>query len=210
MQIINLCLCVCVCVQPPHSAAINLFYFYCCSSSRTFCWLEVSQVDRWWLHQQQLQHLLEIHYNCEPTLSLSLWAVTDCFVISAYSEKWDTPVSVKAPANFVVNLAHSPRPSLSLSLPCWPASLALDSTTSHGIIWPKQVAYYQTQHTHTVVLLCSEIQESRIENRVESTVRMLSILPPKNPLTSAAANFDFEYVLLLFNNYREAVVVAVY
>lgn len=40
-------------------------------------------------------------------------------------------------------------------------------------------------------------------------MRMLSILPPKNPLTSAAASFDFEYVLLLFNNYREAVVVVV-
>lgn len=67
-----------------------------------------------------------------------------------------------------------------------------------------------TKHNaHTVALLCSEIQESRIENRVESTVRMLSILPPKNPLTSAAASFDFEYVLLLFNNYREAVVVVV-
>lgn len=40
-------------------------------------------------------------------------------------------------------------------------------------------------------------------------MRMLSILPPKNPLTSDPS-FDFEYVLLLFNNYREAVVVSVY
>lgn len=39
-------------------------------------------------------------------------------------------------------------------------------------------------------------------------MRMLSILPPKNPLTSKTS-FDFEYVLLLFNNYREAVVVAI-
>lgn len=40
---LHLYLCVCVCEEPPHSLAINLFYFYCCSSSRTF-WLEVSQV----------------------------------------------------------------------------------------------------------------------------------------------------------------------
>lgn len=205
MQIIKLsiCFCVCVCVwrAPALCSYKSLLFLLLFKFKNLLAWSVSS--DRWWLHQQ-LQHLLEIHYNCELRhchCHCELWLIVSSFLV--YSEKWDT-VSVKAPTNFAVNLAHSPCPSLSLSLsfslPCWPASLALVSTTSRGIIWPKQVAYYQTQYTHTftVVLLCSEIQES--------TVRMLSILPPKNPLTS----FDFEYVLLLFNNYREAVVVSVY
>lgn len=106
--------CLCVCAAPALCSHKSLLFLLLFKFKNLLLAWSVSS-DRWWLYQQQLQHLLEIHYNCEPTLSLSLWAVTDCFVISAYSEKWDTPVSVKAPANFAVNLAHSPRPSLSLS-----------------------------------------------------------------------------------------------
>lgn len=99
-----------------------------------------------------------------------------------------------------LSLSYAPSVAGQLALPWFPQQvMALfgqnkSPTTKHNT------------HTLTVVLLCSEIQESRIESSLN--VRMLSILPPKNPLTSETS-FDFEYVLLLFNNYREAVVVAI-
>lgn len=89
MQIINLC----VFAAPALCSYKSLLFLLPFKFKNLLAWSVSS--DRWWLHQRQLQHLLEIHYNCEPTLSLSLWAVTDCFVISAYSEKWDTQSALK-------------------------------------------------------------------------------------------------------------------
>lgn len=86
------CLCVRVCAAPALCSYKSLLFLLLFKFKNLSAWSVSS--DRWWLHQQ-LQHLLEIHYNCEPTLSLSLWAVTDCFVISAYSEKWDTQSALK-------------------------------------------------------------------------------------------------------------------
>lgn len=79
---------VCVFVQPPHSAAINLFYFYCCSSSRTFCWLEVSQVIADGFISSSYNIFLKFitivnrhcHCHCE------LWLIVSSFRLTQKSE----------------------------------------------------------------------------------------------------------------------------
>lgn len=78
----------CLCVQPPHSAAINLFYFYCCSSSRTFCWLEVSQVIADGFISSSYNIFLKFitivnrhcHCHCE------LWLIVSSFRLTQKSE----------------------------------------------------------------------------------------------------------------------------
>lgn len=79
---------VCVFVQPPHSSAINLFYFYCCSSSRTFCWLEVSQVIADGFISSSYNIFLKFitivnrhcHCHCE------LWLIVSSFRLTQKSE----------------------------------------------------------------------------------------------------------------------------
>lgn len=206
MQIIKLSICVCVCVwrAPALCSYKSLLFLLLFKFKNLLAWSVSS--DRWWLHQQ-LQHLLEIHYNCELRhchCHCELWLIVSSFLV--YSEKWDT-VSVKAPTNFAVNLAHSPYPSLSLSLaPYLAGQLALPWFPRQVMALFGQNKSPTTKHnTHTHLQWFYFVL--RFKNR-ESTVRMLSTLPPKNPLTSDPS-FDFEYVLLLFNNYREAVVAAV-
>lgn len=153
---------------PPHFPAINLFYFY----FYFIFSLHFAQVQEpfrlkclpsWWLYN--IISFFRICYHCELIQREGGWTVTvtDCFVILNYSEKKSTNFAV------LFNLAHSSHPSPSLSL--WAASLALDSTTSHGIIGQNKSP---TTKAVTVVLHCVLfwLGAPRFETR-DSTVRML-------------------------------------
>lgn len=119
----------------------------------------------WWLYN--IISFFRICYHCELIQREGGWTVTetDCFVILNYSEKKSTNFAV------LFNLAHSSHPSPSLSLSLWAASLALDSTTSHGIIVQNKSP---TTKAVTVVLHCVLfwLGAPRFESR-DSTVRML-------------------------------------
>lgn len=121
----------------------------------------VFQADGFITSSASSEFVTIVNWFREEGGELSLWLIVLSF--------WIT--QKKKSTNFAVlfNLAHSSHPSPSLSL--WAASLALDSTTSHGIIGQNKSP---TTKAVTVVLHCVLfwLGAPRFESR-DSTVRML-------------------------------------